>query len=132
MHLQTEFFQGANLGALLGGIGQGVCPCLREPIRSLGGWVDLQYQWTPQLRSHVGYGIDDPNDEDQLFGRVSNQLLFVNLLFDVTPRRSTGFEVALWKTAYQETRGAPIPPEDLEPTTPGEAVVFDFSVKHVF
>lgn len=131
-HLQAEFFQGANLSPILAGIGQGVCPCLRKPVRSLGGWVDVQYLWTPQLRSHVGYGIDDPSDEDILFGRISNQFLFVNLIWDVTPQLSTGYEVTYWKTHYQETRAGLIPPEDLAPTALGESVVFDFNVKYSF
>ncbi|HHK42328.1 MAG TPA: hypothetical protein ENJ50_07915, partial [Planctomycetaceae bacterium] len=30
---QGEFFHGSNLSSFLGGIGQGVCPCVRRPIR---------------------------------------------------------------------------------------------------
>ena len=131
-HLQAEFFQGSNLSTLLGGIGQGVCPCARLPICSIGGWVDIEYEWTPELRSHIGYGIDDPRDEDFLFGRASNQFIFVNLFCDVTANLSTGFEVSYWDTRYRETRAGSIPADELEPTEPGKAVVFDFAAKYAF
>ncbi|MCA9229608.1 MAG: hypothetical protein KDA57_03085 [Planctomycetales bacterium] len=131
-HLQAEFFHGKNLSPQLGGIGQGICPCVREPIESIGGWVDVQYVWTPKLRTHVGYGIDDPNDDDMLLGRVSNQVLFVNLTCDVTPQLLTGLETSYWKTHYQETRGGLVPDDQLGPTAPGEAVVVEFMVKYSF
>lgn len=129
---QGEFFTGANLSTFLGGIGQGVCPCLRRPIRSTGGWSELWYQMTPQQRFHFGGGVDDPNDKDSLLGRSSNMFVYFNIIRNITPALSTGLELAYWKTNYRETRIGQIPADQLMPTEPGEAVTIDWMVKYEF
>jgi hypothetical protein len=129
---QGEFFTGANLSAFLGGIGQGVCPCLRIPIRSTGGWAEVWYDWTPHLHSHVGFGVDDPNDDDALLGRAYNQFIFSNLVFDMSDELTTGIEVTYWKTLYHEERVGQIPPDQLSPSEPGEAIVIEWMVKYAF
>lgn len=123
---QGEFFMGENLSTFLGGIVQGVCPCLREPIRSHGGWIELWHDWSPCYHSHVGYGVDDPNDNDMLFGRTYNQVLFANIVQDVTKYLVLGVEVSLNKTLYRETRpGEPLP-------ISGESVGFEFTGQYLF
>lgn len=129
---QGEFFTGANLSAYLGGIGQGVCPCLRVPIRSTGGWSEIWYDWTPQLHSHAGFGLEDPNDKDSLLGRAYNQFIFSNLVFDVSEELSTGIEVTYWRTLYHEERAGQIPADQLSPSAPGEAVVIEWMVKYAY
>ena len=132
LRIQGEFFTGANLSAFLGGIGQGVCPCLRVPIRSTGGWGEMSYDWTPWLQSNVGFGLDDPNNRDSLFGRTYNQFVFANLVYNVTEQLTTAIEVTHWKTLYRETRSGLIPPDQLTPSQPGESVTIDFMVKFEF
>ncbi len=132
LSFQGELFTGANLSAYLGGIGQGVCPCLRVPIRSSGGWLDLGYQWNPNLRSHIGCGIDDPRNNDLLFGRSYNHFIFANISVDLSEHLTTGIEVTSWKTLYLETRQGQIPAQDLGPTEPGESVTIDWMVKYAF
>ena len=131
-HLQAEFFRGLNLSPFLGGIGQGVCPCNRVPIDSIGGWADLRYEWTERLSTHVGFGLDDPRNEDFLVGRTYNQFIFANVVCMLTPNLSTGFEVSQWRTLYQDTRAGLIPPSELGPTAPGNAVTVDWMVKYEF
>jgi hypothetical protein len=130
--LRAEFFQGSNLSAFLGGIGQGICPCRRVPIRSTGGWVELSYQWRPKLRFHYGYGVDDPREQDTLFGRSYNQFIYSNVIFNVSERLMTGFEVTHWKTLYHEQRVGLIPADQLMPTERGEAVTFNWTVRYTF
>ncbi len=130
--IRGEFFTGENLSAFLGGVGQGVCPCLRMPIGSTGGWCELWYDWTSEVRSHLGYGIDDPNQNDILFGINSNQFIFVNIVWDVDARLTTGFEVTYFDTRYLETRGGQIPAQQLRPSAPGEAVTLNWMVKYAF
>lgn len=130
--LQAEFFHGENLSAFLGGIGQGVCPCARIPIRSIGGWGDFQYQWTEYFSTCVGYGVDDPRNGDFLFGRTYNQFIFANFLVNLTDTLSSGIEVTYWKTLYQELRAGAIPDDELGPTAPGKSVVVDWMIKYAF
>lgn len=130
--VQGEFFHGANLSSYLGGIGQGVCPCARVPIRSTGGWGELWLDWTPTWHSHVGYGIDDPRNGDSLIGRVSNQFVFANLSTDLTKHWTTGVEVSWWKTLYHDERVGLIPPALLTPRAPGESITIDWMVKFGF
>jgi hypothetical protein len=123
---QGEYFMGENLSTFLGGIVQGVCPCLREPIRAHGGWVELWYDWSPCWHSHVGYGVDDPVDRDMLFGRSYNHVLFANLSQDVTSHLVIGTEVTLNKTTFRETR-----PVETVPTS-GESVGIEVTGQYLF
>jgi len=122
-----EYFNGANLGTFLGGIGQGVCPCLRKSIRANGGWMELGYDVTSRWHMITGFGIDDPNVEaDALFGRRYNQFIFSNMNYDLTKKLNVGLEITFWKTLYYETR-----PGLTEPA-PGESTVFEFVAKYGF
>ena len=132
LEVRGEFFAGENLSPYFGGIGQGVCPCLRIPIRSNGGWGEIRYDWSDRLSSHVGYGVDDPNNDDSLFGRVYNQMLFANVILNVTPQLATGLEVGARKTLYQERRRGLIPTDQLTSSEPGEAITIDWMVKYAF
>lgn len=130
--LRGEGFHGANLSPFLGGIGQGVCPCLRRSIHSSGGWLELVYQWNPQWESHFGTGIDDPANSDSIVGRSLNQFLFANLIWSISDQASTGLEVSWWRTMYQEQRQGLIDPQLLLASTPGESFVFEWMVRFDF
>jgi hypothetical protein len=99
---QAECFTGENLGAFLGGIGQGIDPVGLNTIRASGGWCEVWYDWTPTLHSHVGYSVDDPNDHDVITtgGKTYNQFYFGNVSYDVTKNFLIGMEVSSWKTIY--------------------------------
>jgi hypothetical protein len=130
--LRGELFRGTNLSPFFGGIGQGVCACLRTPIHAQGGWFEVVKQWHPRWESHFGAGIDDPKNEDSLLGRVQNSFIFGNLIFQVTEEFSTGFEIAYWRTLYQERRVGMIPDELLTPSAPGKALTLDWMVRYDF
>jgi hypothetical protein len=117
---QAECFTGENLGAFLGGIGQGIDPVGLNTIRSTGGWLGFWYDWTPTLHSNFGYSVDDPNDHDLTAGDKSyNQFYFGNLAYDLTKSFLIGLGVSSWKTVYV----------DLEP---GDAVRCEFVAKYGF
>lgn len=130
--LQGEFFTGANLSTFLGGIGQGVCPCLRMPIRATGGWGEVWYDVAEWMHWHVGYGVDDPEDSDSFLGRVHNYFIFANVVFDVTNRLVTGFEVRYLRTRFHDLRVGQVPDDELTAFRPGEAVTFDWMIKFSF
>ncbi len=100
--IQAECYMGENLAAFLGGIGQGIDPTTREEIRDVGGWIELWYDWTPCLHSHVGYSLDDPNNNDlATVGEKSyNQFYYGNVIYDLTKNFLVGVEVSSWKTNY--------------------------------
>jgi hypothetical protein len=116
---QGEFFTGENLGTHLGGIIQGINTTVRHPIRASGGWLDVWYEWTPRLRSHVGYGIDDPLDRDVTAGRTYNQFIFANISRNLTDKLLVGFEYTFWRTLY-------------DTVAPGNSDRFAFVAKYGF
>lgn len=125
MGVQGELFMGENLGSFLGGIVQGVdfgsatFPGSTEPIRSRGGWIEVWYDLTTKLHTHVGYSIDDPIDDDVTCGRTYNAFIFGNLSYDLTQRFLAGIEVSSWKTLWKR-----------QPA--GDSVHFDFVAKYSF
>jgi hypothetical protein len=119
--VQGECFMGENLGAFLGGIGQGIDTTTLDPIRSTGGWFEVWYDWTPTLHSHIGYSVDNPNDHDisTKGEKTYNQLYYGNLMYDLTKSCLLGLEVSSWKTLYYQQ-------------APGDAVRFEFAMKYGF
>jgi hypothetical protein len=100
--VEGECYVGENLSAFLGGIGQGIDPVTGNTIRDAGGWLEVWYDWTPRLHSHVGYSVDDPNNHDLSVAteRSYNQFYYGNLIYDVTKNFLVGVEVSSWKTLY--------------------------------
>lgn len=119
--VQAEVFTGANLGAFYGGVGQGIDIVTLDSIRDIGGWCEMWYDWTPQLHSHFGYSIDDPNNADlhATGERSYNQFYFGNLIYDVTKQFQVALEVSSWKTLYVAQ-------------LPGESVRCEFMAKYCF
>jgi hypothetical protein len=130
--LRGEWFAGENLSNILGGIVQGVCPCLRQPIAAMGGWAEMRYLASQRVSFHIGYSIDDPNDEDSLIGRTKNQTLYGNVFYRVTEKFTSGWEVSWWRTDYQNRTNEPgFTPVDA-PSTPGEAIQLDWTLRYAF
>ncbi len=119
--VQAECFTGENLGAFLGGIGQGVDTTTRDTIRSSGGWVEIWYDWTPRFHTHVGYSVDDPFDQDIVTTgeKTYNQFYYGNVSYDLTKSFLIGMEVSSWRTLYQNR-------------LPGESVRCEFVAKYGF
>ncbi len=124
--IQGEAFYGYNLSTFLGGIVQGVCPCTRSGIHSRGGWIDVWHEWSPCSRSHVGYGVDDPDNNDMYFGRGYNSVIFLNYSRDITKFLIVGAELTYNKTLFHETRVGQTTPE------PGKSVGIEFTAQYKF
>jgi len=104
--LQGELFIGQTLGTYNGGVLQDVNTATKRGIRSSGAWGEVYYYLVPEkLHMHVGYGIDDPVDQDVAPGqRLRNETYFSNLIWDVTEGFRVGVEVAWRETAYKLLR----------------------------
>jgi hypothetical protein len=72
-----EYFTGSNLdGWYTGAQGSGWVVTEdwdREAVKSQGGWVELMAKPVDGVKCHVGYGVDDP-DDDQLEDGILEQL----------------------------------------------------------
>jgi hypothetical protein len=65
LELRGEAFSGQLLAGLGGGgIGHNFGVDTLTPLRTFGGWAQLNYEVSPRLLVGVGYGLDDPNDDD--------------------------------------------------------------------
>ena len=117
--VQGEFFTGYNLSNYMGGILQGVDRITHNGIHATGGWIDIYFDWTPTLHTHSGFAIDDPLDKDMTSGRIRNQMIFNNILWDATKNLQLGIEVDVWETHYIAL-------------SPGEGVRLEFATKYKF
>jgi hypothetical protein len=109
--LAGEFFSGQGIGTYNGAINQTLNQLTAVPIGTIGGWGQLWCKPFPRVTTAVGYGIDDPDDEDlgpvldgagNVTGgqRSRNQVLFATLLWDVTDALQFGLEYSHWETDY--------------------------------
>ena len=103
-----ELYHGKGLGTYNGAVLQNVnrdeinnVNSTFEAIESTGGWLETFVYWNPCLHSHVGYGIDNPEDLDLGLGQKSrNSTYFANLLWDVNSAFRVAFEFTWRETEY--------------------------------
>jgi len=77
VEIRAEGFVGQALAGLGGGgIGQNLSPA-DKPVRTRGGWGQLNILPTPEWELGGGYGFDDPNDADLDVntGRLKNVMI---------------------------------------------------------
>lgn len=99
--LLGEWFSGENLDDVRGGIFQGVNSS-GEEIESQGGWVELVFQASQVLSLHVGYALDDPEDEDldAAFPRAKNEIPYIAARMKWGVLHG-GIEYLNWTTDYE-------------------------------
>ncbi|KAA5539208.1 hypothetical protein FYK55_25135 [Roseiconus nitratireducens] len=100
-----EVFTGNALGTYNGGILQNINSETLEGVHSTGGFIETYAYLCPRLHTHIGYGIDDPRDEDlpvsaAAAARSKNQTYYANLLWDVNQTFRIAFEFAYRDTEY--------------------------------
>lgn len=103
-----EAYTGKALGTYNGGILQNANLATFQGIRSSGGWGEAFFYWTPCLHSHLGYAIDDPDNDDLSanpadFQRERNETIFANLIWDPNAALRIGFEMT-----YRETENTSV------------------------
>ncbi len=135
-YIAGEFWYGQNLdGYYTGGVNQGVRFLLQNkndkiyvtdfkkidwsvykivstnPIHAVGGWVEFGFKPTPKTVVHLGWGIDNPND-DELKGvddtnnkkieRLSQQMYYGNIMYKFTKEFGISFEYLRAVTRYSD------------------------------
>ena len=95
-----------------------------QAIQSVGGWGEAYYKLNDCTTVYVGYGIDDPRNQDVGFittdindpgQRTFNQVVWGSILWDITDFFQLGFEVSHRETHY------------LNPLASDEGMLFHFS-----
>ncbi|NIN10310.1 MAG: hypothetical protein GTN62_03190 [Gemmatimonadales bacterium] len=103
VEFRGEAFVGEALGTLGGGgIGQNVSPS-GTPVRTRGGWAQLNFHPTPDWEIGGGYGLDDPDDADidPLVGIIKNASWETHLHWRPRPL-VFGFEYRRLETTYAD------------------------------
>jgi hypothetical protein len=99
--VQGEIFTGQGLGTYGGGVLQTVNSVTFESIEATGGWGEVYFYLHPCLHTHMGYGIDNPNDADVALTQVTrNDTIFGNLIWDVTQSFRLASELTYRTTDY--------------------------------
>jgi hypothetical protein len=105
--IQGSAWQGANLDNYFGGIGQGINKTLDTEIGAKGGWAQLVLDPVEKINLNLGYGLDDPDEDDLNKGnRSKNELLFANVFFKVNSAVTLGLEYSYITTSYKEASDA--------------------------
>jgi hypothetical protein len=101
--VQGTLWTGENLDTYYGGIGQGINKTLGTEIAAWGGFAQAIYDPTSRLNLNLGYGIDDPEDDDLNKGnRSKNEMVFASAFFSLTPSATLAVEYSHMITSYKE------------------------------
>ena len=108
--IRGEVWVGQAAGTYFVAILQTLNPVTGNGIRSIGGWIEGYYKLEEcNTTVHVGYGLDDPRNQDvgsvttspnDPGQRLYNQVAWANMLWDVTDSFQLGVELSHRKTHY--------------------------------
>ena len=106
--LRGRVWMGSTLGDYRGGAFESVSGTLGS-ISARGLWFDIQQKLTDRTTLAAGYGIDDPDDDEESDGqRTRNQAGFGNVFWRWSRWLTFAAEVSYWRTDYraeESTRG---------------------------
>jgi hypothetical protein len=104
--LQGEAFVGENLGAYLGGIGQGFDAVRTNSVAAKGGWVAATLGPWANWQFNLGAGIDTVDRDDVTVNakappRSANHVFFGNASYALTANLQLAFELSRLRTTYK-------------------------------
>jgi len=101
--LQGTLWSGQNLDAYYAGVLQGINLPRGNAVAANGGWVEGVYDINLRLSVALGYGVDNPDDDDLSLAtaRTLNQRTFATLFYKVTPSFMVGGEYSVIKTSFK-------------------------------
>jgi hypothetical protein len=98
--IQGEIYAGQALGNYLGTILQTNNPITYQELTSWGGWGEVGYYWTKNVRSYAGYGQDMVSRQDLGPGQVRyNSTIFANLMWSPASFWDLGLEFTWRRTS---------------------------------
>lgn len=107
--IRGEMFHGQGLAGVYGGVSQSIDyrasngAGTRNSIHSTGGWAEFWWDWTDKLHYRIGYGIDNPHDDDMEVCNIrENSVFYTNIVYDFTKFLRTGVEYSYWSTDYRD------------------------------
>ncbi len=107
--IQGEVWTGDNINNLYGGVLQGIIRIKDasgavvdlDTVEATGGFLSAAITPRKGLLFNVGYGIDDPDNDNLVYGtRDKNQTAFGNVIWTVVPNFDVGLELAWHKTDW--------------------------------
>jgi hypothetical protein len=100
--VKGELFNGENIDAYAGGIGQGVNLTAYREIGSRGGWVAAELGPWDKWRFNIGAGVDSVDKDDiNVDYRTLNRSIFGNVIYSINKNAEVGFELSNWQTDYK-------------------------------
>ena len=102
--VRGEYFRGDVLRGLGGGgIGQNFVTTAAgsAPLRSVGGWAQINTRFVPQLRIGAGFGTDNPNDAAT---RFRNDAMSAHIMVQPAGLLFVGLEGRRLRTTYAAGR----------------------------
>jgi hypothetical protein len=100
--VQGNLWTGKNLDGWLGGVGQGINTTLKKSVDASGGWAQLVYTPTADWNLSLGYGADNPKDDNlNAGGRAKNTRLFTGVIYKLTKSVSLSAEYSIISTDYK-------------------------------
>jgi hypothetical protein len=101
--VQGEYFTGQLLGDYMGAIFQTFNAVSGIPVDAQGFWAEVEHGFNDEVLVHVGYGVDNVEEEAGLIGlfaRNQNSNVYGNLFYAFSPELSAAGEVGWWRTKY--------------------------------
>jgi hypothetical protein len=106
--IKGELFNGENLNAYNGGIGQGINTTTNQEIGSRGGWLAATLGPWDKVSFNIGAGVDDADSSDltSATSRDRNRSIFGNVYYSINKKTQIGFELSQWCTKYKDGESA--------------------------
>ena len=101
--VKGELFTGENMDTYKGGIGQGINTSPLREIGTCGGWAAASLGPWDRWRFNVGASVEaiDGQDVTSDTYRTVNRAIFGNVIYQINPHTSMGFEISQWHTEYK-------------------------------
>jgi hypothetical protein len=101
LSVKGEFWTGAGLGDVRGGIGQSINTLTGNEIDSNGGWIELGFKATADYTMSAGWTYDNPDNADLMAGgRKLNRVWYMTHQLRLAPSFLIGLDYLHWTTDY--------------------------------